>query len=457
MNYRTQFLAAIAASGVVLLLQSPPCHAQPSPSPVLIAPQNSASYAFGSVAQGSIFVARGRNLGPAKLVEAGLYPLSLQLAGTSATVALGGAVLPCPMVYTSSAQIAAILPSNTPAGSGTFTVTYNGQTSSGVPIQVVKSAVGIFTASSSGIGQGIVTGADYVLKTPAKPAKTGEVLIAWVTGLGPVEGGDTAPKPGLQFPQTEVFVGDRSAKVIYAGRSGCCAGLDQIVFEAPEGPRSCFVPVSIRTAGGSSNFVTLPVSGGGEPCANSTPGISAGALSKSLGGDPVTIGFLGIGPIAVLQGAGFSFSQGIADQMSRILRMPVAEADVARLVRSYRAKNMASVQKIVGKYSSHVTTADARVIRNIIRSAISRDQKGAAALFIRSSGSAAIAPQFGSNFPAVGSCMVTTRVPNDETFRTRPLDAGTALTVDGPAGRKTLTRISNGQYQVLLGPGGTLT
>jgi len=422
---------------------------------VVYAPQNSASYATFTIAQGSIFVARGTNLGPVKLVEAS--PLTLQLAGTSVTVNVGGATIQCPMVYTSAAQIAAILPSNTPIGSGTFYVTYNGQAGSRSDIRVVKSAVGIYTASSSGAGHGIVTGADYVLKTPAKPARTGEVVIAWVTGLGPVDGGDTTPKPGQQFPETEVFLGDRSAKVIYAGRSGCCAGLDQIVFEVPEGPRSCFVPLSIRTPGGSSNFVTVPISSGGEPCENTAPGIPSSALSKSLGGGPVTIGFLGIGPIAVLQGAGFSFAQGIADQMSKILRMPVPEADVVRLVRSYRARNMAAVQKIVGKYSSHMTSADVRVIRNIIRSAISKDQKGAAAIFIRSSGSAAMAPQFGSNFPAVGSCMVTTRFPTDSTFRTRPLDAGTALTVDGPSGRKTLTRISNGQYQVLLGPGGTLT
>ena len=127
------------------------------------------------------------------------------------------------MVYTSAAQIAAILPSDTPVGQGTFIVTYNGQATYPIFVQVVKSATGVFTVSSTGIGPGIVTGADYVLKTFSKPAKTGEIVIVWLTGLGPIVGGDAAPKVGVQFLDTEVFIDDRTAKVLYADCAGCCA------------------------------------------------------------------------------------------------------------------------------------------------------------------------------------------------------------------------------------------
>ena len=255
MNYQP-LVWLLIARGILLLLPGQPCIAQSQP--YVSSVTNSASYSRAGIAQGSIFVAFGDNLGPSTLVKAASYPLGTQLAGTSATVNVGGIAAQCRMVYTSATQIAAILPSDTPVGEGTFTVTYNGQATYPILVQVVKSAVGVFTVSSTGIGPGIVTGADYVLKTLSKPAKTGEIVIVWLTGLGPIVGGDAAPKVGVQFPDTEVFVGDRAAKVLYAGRSGCCAGLDQIAFEVPAGPRSCFVPVSIRTPGGSSNFVTLP-------------------------------------------------------------------------------------------------------------------------------------------------------------------------------------------------------
>ena len=441
----------IVFSGILMLLPSQ-TFAQSRPFLTYIA--NSASYSGSGIAQGSIFVAFGDNLGPSKLVQAASYPLTTQLAGTSATVRVGGSIIPCPMIYTSANQIAAILPSNTPLGDGTLAVAFNGLTTVANFIRVVKGAVGIFTVSSSGTGPGILTGADYITKTLAKPAKRGETLIAWVTGLGPVEGGDTAPNLGKQFPDTEVFVGDRAAKVIYAGRSGCCAGLDQIVFEVPDAPLSCFVPVSIRTPGESSNFVTVPISAGGEPCSNPTPGIPAALLSRALAGEQITVAMLGVGPVPVLQGAGFSFSQGIADQLSKILHVAVREADVARLIHAYRARNMAAVRKIMGQYSPYVKTLDTRA-KNLIRAAVSRDQQGAAATFHRSSGIVALTPQLAANIPAVGTCMVVRRIPTDSTLRTRPLDAGSSLTVESPLGRKTMVKISNGQYQAVLGAGST--
>ena len=442
----------LIARGILLLLPGQPCIAQSQP--YVSSVTNSASYSRAGIAQGSIFVAFGNNLGPSTLVKAASYPLATQLSGTSATVNVGGIAAQCRMVYTSAAQIAAILPSDTPVGEGTFIVTYNGQATYPIFVQVVKSAAGVFTVSSTGIGPGIVTGADYVLKTLSKPAKTGEIVIVWLTGLGPIVGGDAAPKVGVQFPDTEVFVGDRAAKVLYAGRSGCCAGLDQIAFEVPAGPRSCFVPVSIRTPGGSSNFVTLPISESGESCSNPTPGIPTGLLSRAANGEQLTVGLIGIGPVAVLQGAGFSFSQGIAEQLSQILHATVPEADVASLMRAYRNNNMAAARKIMGKYSDQVKKLDTRA-RHLVRAAISHDQQGAAATFGRSSGLVAVAPQIAANFPAAGTCLVLQSLPTDSTFKNRPLDAGSTLTIDSPEGRKTLSRVSSGQYQVLLGLGST--
>src|SRR5258706_4691704 len=108
----------------VAALVASDCLIQAQPSVLNV--QNSASYTR-SVAQGSLFVVIGSNLGPAQLISAPAYPLLTQLAGTSIRISAGNSTILCPMVYTTAGQIAAILPSNTPLGLADITVTYTGQ------------------------------------------------------------------------------------------------------------------------------------------------------------------------------------------------------------------------------------------------------------------------------------------------------------------------------------------
>ena len=159
------------------------------------------------------------------------------------------------MVYTLTGQAAAILPSNTPLGPALLMLTYNGVPSTNpVPIQGVSSAVGIYTLSSSGLGPGIFTGLDNSLKTFTATAKAGDIVTAWATGLGPIQGPDNSlPQSFPNFPGVEVFVGNQAATVVYASRSGCCSGVDQISFTIPNGVSGCYVPVAVRTAGKLGN------------------------------------------------------------------------------------------------------------------------------------------------------------------------------------------------------------
>ena len=85
------------------------------------------------------------------------------------------------------------------------------------------------------------------------------------------------PSTFPNFPGVEVFVGTQAAKVIYAGRSGCCAGVDQINFEVPASLSGCYLPVVVRCGGSVSNFVSLAVGSGG-PCsdAGATLPVSSG-------------------------------------------------------------------------------------------------------------------------------------------------------------------------------------
>src|SRR5262249_22004816 len=152
------------------------------------------SYPFGGIAQGSIFVVYpaydssgkviGGAFGPATLAQAPSLPLPTTLGGTSITVTMptpsGPTTVNAFMVYTVSSQVAAVLPSNTPTGTGMLTLTYNGASGT-VPIRVSPSTFGISTVNGSGGGAGVITFPNYQLVTAAHPAKPGDVLIIWGT------------------------------------------------------------------------------------------------------------------------------------------------------------------------------------------------------------------------------------------------------------------------------------
>src|SRR5215472_5232344 len=113
-----------------------------SAQPTVTAAENAASYLApglpnSAIAQGAIFVVYGSGIGPANTVVAPTPFQSTTLSNTSVAVTVGGNTMNAPMYYSSGAQVAALLPSNTPIGTGTITVTYNGQTSATAPITVV--------------------------------------------------------------------------------------------------------------------------------------------------------------------------------------------------------------------------------------------------------------------------------------------------------------------------------
>src|SRR5438552_1171628 len=77
---------------------------------------NVASYAIpglpnSSIAQGSIFVIFGSNMGPATLQQATAFPIPTTLGGTSVTITSGSQTFQAPIIYTLAGQVAAILPS----------------------------------------------------------------------------------------------------------------------------------------------------------------------------------------------------------------------------------------------------------------------------------------------------------------------------------------------------------
>jgi len=240
---------------------------------------NAASYGLDSlpnagIAEGSIFTVFGTGLGPATLQMAGAFPLSTTLGGTSIKVTAGGTTVDAIMLYTSASQVAAILPSKTPVGAGTLTLTYNAKPSSPVTIQVVRANFGIFARDMAGTGpavvQNYVSQASMPFNSPIQAAQPGQVMVLWGTGLGPVNVDETNP-PGAVDPGTdvEVWVGNQPAAVQYKGRSPGFSGEDQINFQLPQNvPQGCYVPVAIKAGGVVSNFTSIAIAPQGGICSD---------------------------------------------------------------------------------------------------------------------------------------------------------------------------------------------
>ncbi len=241
---------------------------------------NAASFLAGSspggaLAQGSVFSIFGTGFST-QASAAGSFPLPATLAGVSVEVThQSGRILQALPVFVGPTQINALLPSATPVGLVAVSVTVNGRHSSPVTAKVVRSSFGIFTRGSSGAGQAVVQNfvspAEQPLNSPATPAAPGQTVILWGTGLGPIDVPDgAAPAPGPRREPLELTLGGRPVRVDYQGRSGCCAGVDQINFRIPDdAPFGCAVPLQVNVQNGVfSNLATVAISARGEPCAD---------------------------------------------------------------------------------------------------------------------------------------------------------------------------------------------
>lgn len=255
----------------------------------------------GSIARGSIFSLFGRELGPATPATVSAFPLQTTLAGVAVEVCQGGACADALPLFVSASQINAVMPSDAPLGAVSIRVRADGQAGNFTPAAVVSSSVGVFAVSSAGFGPGIVqnylAADNQPINSATRTARPGQVVTLWATGLGPALNADNvAPQAGDLPIQVEIFVGGKAVThKLYSGRSPCCAGVDQIVFEIPaDAPLGCYVPVAVRTgAAVVSNDVTISLSGDGGPCSDAE-GAAGAALRQGgkLGGLTVTRGRL---------------------------------------------------------------------------------------------------------------------------------------------------------------------
>jgi uncharacterized protein (TIGR03437 family) len=268
---------------------------------------NAASYksATTGIAQGSYFVIYGGNLGAAA-GPANTLPLQTKLGNTQVNVRsiVDGKTYAAYMYYVSPTQLAGILPSTVPVGAADVTIAVGTTNSVAARIQVVKSSFGIFTISSIPNGQAIIQ--NYEAGPPVTltvnqyqhPARPGQTLILWGTGLGPYTAGpdNAAPNAGNIADNVEVLVGGLNLKPFYAGRAPGIPGIDQINFTLPADgllPDGCVLPIQIRVGQETSNLTTFAKSTSGGVCAHPF-GLSSDMLRRLDAGETLKIGFANV-------------------------------------------------------------------------------------------------------------------------------------------------------------------
>jgi len=255
------------------------------------------------IAEGSIFTILGTNL--SEFTASQGVPLQGSFMGVTIDVAVGSATVQAIPYFVSSGEIRAILPSKTPVGDGTLTLTSGGQTAS-APIHVVQSAFGLLALSDPGaaVVQNSSQGGESL--SQANAANPGEYLTLWGSGLGPVTGDETQyqTQSNMTSVPIEVDIGGMSATVTYRGRS-IYPGLDQINVIVPPGVPGCYVSVVVVAGGVPSNFATIPVASTGRTCSDTglIP-VTADEYRTLLGLDNVKLGMISVGTLATSDATG---------------------------------------------------------------------------------------------------------------------------------------------------------
>jgi uncharacterized protein (TIGR03437 family) len=218
------------------------------------------------VSPGEIVVLFGTGLGPATLAvntpKNGVFGTTL--AGT--TVNVNGT--PAPIIYTSSAAVAVIVPYEVYGlNSAQIYVIYQNRISSIDTVSVAQTAPGVFTSNASGSGQAAALNQDGTLNTASNPASMGDVIVLYATGEGQTTPGGVDGKlaalPTLPSPvqPVSVLIGGQSAVVNYAGAAPTLvAGVMQLNVQVPTGiVTGPTVEVQVQIGGLTSQTVTIAV------------------------------------------------------------------------------------------------------------------------------------------------------------------------------------------------------
>ncbi len=231
---------------------------------------NAASFTSGTaVAPGMIASVFGTGLALDSESTPG-QPLPNMLGGT--TVFLNG--LRAPIFFASPGQLNIQIPWDLRSGTqASLTVRIGPHISEPMMVPVSGFSPGLFSTESSGGGQGaiLISGTGSLAApsgvTPnSRPARKGEFLEVFATGLGRVNDAPASGEAAVANPLSEttagpeVTIGGAAADVLFSGLAPGFIGLYQVNVRVPAGAFSGdALGVSLRIGGAESNVVTIAI------------------------------------------------------------------------------------------------------------------------------------------------------------------------------------------------------
>jgi uncharacterized protein (TIGR03437 family) len=234
---------------------------------------NGASFTKGqAITPGSLISIFGTNLA-SKLAQADTIPLSNSLGGVSVLFINGNTAKNTPMLFANGTQLNVQVPWDLiPAGSSAnvkVIVTTNGVNSNTETVSLAPFSPGVFASNGMAIA---VNNSDGTLAWPTgavpglatHPAKPGDVLIVYATGLGavadpPADGQNSLDKLRTTLVTPQILIGGVSAQVGFSGLSPQFVGVNQINVTVPEVAAGNTVPFQIVLGGITTTGTTIAV------------------------------------------------------------------------------------------------------------------------------------------------------------------------------------------------------
>lgn len=229
---------------------------------------NAANFApiTNPIAPGELVSLFGTGLASAT-AQASSLPLPTMLGGVQVTVNGQAA----PLVYVSANQLAFLVPSAIAPANGiyyaTIKVTNSGKASNAVTVYTANSAPAVFSRGSSGFGPAAAQLPNYSLITSTNPAKAGETVIVYLSGLGIVSpsvvDGTAAPSnpPSTVTTSPLVDFSGIGGSVVFAGLTPGGVGLYQINAGVPTGTGVGSVYLDISTPDAYASAATISIAG----------------------------------------------------------------------------------------------------------------------------------------------------------------------------------------------------
>jgi len=222
---------------------------------------NSASQSGNTVAPGSAVAVYGINLAANNLTS----PAS-RLATTleNVTVKAGGQAVP--LFFVSPNQINFQLPSTLPTGTHFLTVHVDGKPDATAPFTVARNAPGLYGTVSNSETFAVATHQDGTAISLTSPARRGETVSLYGTGLGPfhpepADGVEVAA--GAKYPLVDaakILIGELQIEPVWAGAAVGRVGVAVVQLKIDDSiPHATNVALKVQVNEAVSNSVLLPV------------------------------------------------------------------------------------------------------------------------------------------------------------------------------------------------------